>query len=308
MVVTDLKLKVKELPAFVMPDRNLDLHVELHNKGKKIARNSFLKFVDFSLQHSIDGQTEAVPLRRKKSRDIKDKGIYLARIEAPLQEGRHELVINADARTFSRSRRISVEVAWPLEVDIEKTARPGVFKLWIKPRAEMINPTSLQLTAELETPDETRTPVELKPMNGQWLGELRADGADGLHRLWIDMKARDLEDRPVAVTLEPYPLIGVRAAVEEANPVPAEAAAKATESAAAEVAPDPEPATPDPVQTVEEPATAPDNSLLYIAIASFNLLLLAGGAGLWWWLRARKREKIQLLDEDDDDPEVAIDD
>jgi len=308
MVVTDLKLKVKELPAFVMPDRNLDLHVELHNKGKKIARNSFLKFVDFSLQHSVDGQTEVVPLRRKKSRDIKDKGIYLARIEAPLQEGRHELVVSADARTFSRSRRISVEVAWPLEVDIEKTARPGVFKLWIKPRAEMIEPSSLQLTAELETPDATRAPVELKPMNGQWLGELRADGADGLHRLWIDMKANDLEGQPLAVTLEPYPLIGVRAAVEEANPVPTEAAAEATESVAAEAAPDPEPETPDPAQTVEEPATAPDNSLLYIAIASFNLLLLAGGAGLWWWLRARKREKIQLLDEDDDDPEVAIDD
>ncbi len=305
MVVTDLKLKVEDIPSFVMPDQSIDLHVELHNKGKKISRNSFLKFVDFSLQHSLDGNTESLPLKRKKSRDIKDKGIYLAKLEAPLEEGLHELVVTADARTFSRSRRISVEVAWPLEVDIENTARPGIYKLWIKPRAEMIDPGSLQVEVALENPAGERRTLEPKPMNGQWLAEVKADQADGMHRLWISMTARDLEGGTVEKTLEPYPLIGVKAEpeppaqVEEPPEPPVEEAPPAEAEAPTGEAPQP---------IIEETAVEPDNTLLYVAIGSFNLLLIAGGAGLWWWLRRRKSEKIQLLDEDDDDPEVAIDD
>ncbi len=300
MVVTDLKLKVEDIPAFVMPDQSIDLHVELHNKGKKISRNSFLKFVDFSLQHSLDGNSESLPLKRKKSRAVKDKGIYLAKLEAPLEEGLHELVVTADARTFSRSRRISVEVAWPLVVDIEKTARPGIYKLWIKPRAEMIDPDSLQVEVALENPAGERQSLEPKPMNGQWLAEVKADQADGMHRLWIAMTARDLEGGAVEKTLEPYPLIGVKA--EPEPPAQVEEPAEAP----VEEAPPAETEAPQPV--VEEPPAEPDNTLLYVAIGSFNLLLIAGGAGLWWWLRRRKNDKIQLLDEDDDDPEVAIDD
>ena len=305
MVVTDLKLQVEDLPAFLMPDRDISLHVELHNKGKKISRNSFLKFVDFSLQHSLDGKTESLPLKRKKSRDIKDKGIYLAKLEAPLEEGTHEFEIKADARTFSRSRRIRVEVAWPLQVDIEKTARPGVYKLWLKPRAELIDPNSLELGAELEDPQGERRPVALEAMNDQWLGEIKADQADGMHRLWIHLKARSLDGETIEKDLQPYPLIGARVEPEPAAPVKEEAPAQPEDEAQAEAPPEPEPA-PVP-EIVEEEAQAPDNSLLYIAIASFNLLLIGGGLGAWWWFRRGRREKIQLVD-DDDDPEVAVDD
>jgi len=307
MVVTDLKLRVNDVPAFVMPDQNIDLQVELHNKGKKIDRNSFLKFVDFGLRHQIGDASESLPLKRKKSRQIRDKGIYLARLEAPLEEGLHELVVTADARTFSRSRRISVEVAWPLQVDLEKTGRPGIYKLWIKPRAEMIDPQSLQLEVELENPEAERETLPLKPMDGQWLGEVKADRADGMHRLWITMKARDLEGDPLEKTLEPYPLIGVRAEPETpaaGQPEPAPEPMPDTEPAP-EAAPE---GGAEAAAPTEEMPEEPDNSLLYVAIASFNLLLLVAGAALWWWLRQRKREKIQLLDADDEDPEVAIDD
>jgi uncharacterized protein (TIGR03503 family) len=305
MVVTDLKLRVNDVPAFVMPDQSIDLQVELHNKGKKIDRNSFLKFVDFGLQHQIGDKRERLPLKRKKSRQIKDKGIYLARLEAPLEEGLHELVVTADARTFSRSRRISIEVAWPLQVDLEKTGRPGVYKLWIKPRTEMIDPQSLQLEVELENPSAQREALELKPMDGQWLAEVRADRADGMHRLWIVMKARDLEGGALEKTLEPYPLIGVRAEPEDAPPGQSQSTPEPVTEPEPEAAPAGEPEAAAPADEMPE---EPDNSLLYVAIASFNLLLLAAGAALWWWLRQRKREKIQLLDADDDDPEVAIDD
>ncbi len=305
MVVTDLKLRVSELPAFLLPSSNIDLQVELYNKGKRISKNSFLKFVDFSLQHRLGDNSEELPLRRKKSRDIRDKGIYLARLEAPLEEGAHELVVSADARTFSRSRRMRIEVAWPLQVDIEKTGRPGRYKLWIKPRAEMIDPDSLQLEASLETPDGHRQSLDLEPMNDQWLGRIDADQADGMHRLWIRLRGQDLEGTAVDLELEPYPLIGVRQEPEMAETA-APAEAEPEDSASRPEEP-PEPREPVP-EADPQPPEEPDNSLLYVAVGSFNLLLLAGGGALWWWLWRRRRERILLLDEDDDDPEVAIDD
>ena len=301
MVVTDLKLQVNELPAFIMPDRNIALQVALHDKGKKISRNSFLKFVDFSLQHSLDGNTETLPLKRKASRDLKDKGIYLAKLEAPLEEGAHEFEVKADARTFNRSRRIRVEVAWPLQVDIEKTSRPGIYKIWLKPRAGMIDPKSMKVRAELEDPQGERRPVALEAMNDQWLGEIKADQADGMHRLWIHLEARGLDGETIEKDLHPYPLIGSRVEAEPAMPAAGKAASRSEDGPRPQTPPEP------PPQIVEQPAQEPDNSLLYIAIASFNLLLIGGGLGVWWWLKRSRREKIQLLD-DEDDPDVAIDD
>ena len=41
MVVTDLKLKVADIPPYLMPSQPVTISAELHNRNKKITKNSF---------------------------------------------------------------------------------------------------------------------------------------------------------------------------------------------------------------------------------------------------------------------------
>ncbi|MEM7563638.1 MAG: vWA domain-containing protein, partial [Pseudomonadota bacterium] len=51
MVVTDLTLEVDGIPAYSAPGKSIPVIAELANRGKKIKKNSFLRFVDFNMTH-----------------------------------------------------------------------------------------------------------------------------------------------------------------------------------------------------------------------------------------------------------------
>ncbi|MDJ0834026.1 MAG: vWA domain-containing protein [Gammaproteobacteria bacterium] len=290
MIVTDLKLVVDELPAYSTPDQALDIKVELHSQNKKISKNSFLKFVDFSLVHEAEGKTETLPLNLKPSRTVKDKGIYLQQLAAPLSEGKHEVIVQADARTFSRSKRYTIDVQWPVTVDIQSTRQPGIFSLNLAPRQEYIKPESLQLTVNLQQPDGQQQPLQLIQAGNQWSTEIPANQQDGLHQLLISLQAQTLDDLAVAHELTPYSVFGVKqapAAESEVEP--------AAVNAEADVAP-------EPAEIISPEQEDTTNWLQAIIIFSVvNLVLILLGVGLYLWMRKNNQlGEIELVEAQQD--------
>ncbi len=47
MVVTDLQLKVGDIPPYLTPDQAIKITAELHNKNQKISKNSFFPSFNF---------------------------------------------------------------------------------------------------------------------------------------------------------------------------------------------------------------------------------------------------------------------
>lgn len=289
MIVTDLKLQVDELPAYSTPDKALDIKLELHNKNEKITKNSFLKFVNFSLLHKVSGSETSLDLKARESLDINDKGIYLQRLEAPLAEGEHEILVNVDARTFSRSKRINVQVQWPVMVEISKTERAGQYRLDVRAREEYIKAETLSLVLRLETPSGTLRPIDVELVENRYTGLVSANTEFGLHRLLVSMQAESVEGELVQHDLGGYSLVGVRDEVKASTPEPEKNPVT----------------TPAQIVQEEEVDSGDYSALIYIGLANLMLVLIALGV-YFFWKRRSATDEVDLFDPNEIETEGMV--
>ena len=311
MIVTKLKLVVDDLPAYITPDTPINVKLEVHSDNKRISKKSFLKFVDFSLRHTVSEQKDELALKLKKSRKVKDKGIYLSAIPAPLTEGKHEILVTADARTFSRSKKFSVEVQWPVQVEISKTAKPGSYKLSILAREEYIKADTLQLEVTLKNPDNSLHKIDIKTQGNQPELLIQATQHDGLHLIQIKMKAETVGGKSIEHMLGDYSVLGVKVEkklINEEKPVKTGAASEVKyavpdkESSPAEVAEEP----------VEDSEADWITAAIYLAVANVIIILIVVGTVIFIRKRKKGEDELQLFDEEldkeSDEEEVIIDD
>ncbi|MFT5398880.1 MAG: hypothetical protein ACI8XW_001680 [Gammaproteobacteria bacterium] len=112
MVDSRLMLKVAGLPATSVAFRSMEISAELFRQGRKIKKNSFLRFVDFSFTHiTPDGDEQRVALQHTAERQ--QKGRYLYALPEGLAPGVHRFKISAVGQNFSRSDYLEVAVSPP---------------------------------------------------------------------------------------------------------------------------------------------------------------------------------------------------
>jgi uncharacterized protein (TIGR03503 family) len=296
MIVTDLKLVVDNIPAYLMPNNNINLKVELHNEGKKISKNSFLKFVNFYVDHTDSKRVNKLPLELKKSREIADKGIYLQTIAGPLTEGLHDIEVHADGSTFSRSKKYTVKVYWPVEVDIAETDKPGIYELSLIPHDEYIKPETANISVSLEMPDKQLEPQVVVMQTEGWGAQLNATQQNGPHRVLIKIEAKTHDGQTVAYDLPAYPIEGVKQkGMEDTTAQVIEIDKSVIEESVAN-----EETIPD---TELEPDADPANDLFYniMMISIANVIIIILGLGIFWFVRkSKQKDAISLMDEEKD--------
>ncbi len=278
MVVTDLKLEVDGLPAYARPGEKLELAAELFNKGRKISKNSFLRFVEFEVTHTdAEGNENRYAMTHTEKRE--DKGRYLQLLEQKLAEGAHSFVVSADSRTFNRSKRFDLQVQWPVEVVIEPQAQAGVYELRLRAREEYLKPDGLVAEVSLEAPDGGREPIELELMGG-WLRTRVETSQQGVYRAHVRVSAQNHATEIHDIDLGSFSMLGVYRA-------PAlETAAEAETTPAATAADDSE--------------TGIDWRLVGVVVVAVNVLLML--LILVGWLIYRRRKAS------DEDEEVLLED
>lgn len=212
MVVTDLKLKLNEVPAYITPSEPITIEAELHNKGKKISKNSFLRFVTFDLRH-INEKDTVNQLSLIHNKMPKDKGQYIHQFEGLLAEGRHSFIVTIDSQTFNRGKRIDFEVQWPVKVDIRTTADPGTYQLTIEAREEYLKANTLLPDIQMKAPNGDQFALVLNNNAGIWEAEFNANQA-GLFQAHIKVSAQTINGEKQTYDLGGYSMVGVYKPVE----------------------------------------------------------------------------------------------
>ncbi len=116
MVVTDLKLKTRELPTNILNGEVLDWVVWLENKGEVISKAEFLKLLSATLSDIKDGKVE----QSWTLQPANESGQFLQRLGPEWQTGKLELLLKIDGGTFVREKRLSIQsYASPIEIHSE---------------------------------------------------------------------------------------------------------------------------------------------------------------------------------------------
>ena len=282
MVVTDLKLEVSGMPAYLLPNQEISFSTALQNKNKRISKNSFLKFVDFSMKYtSSDGTEVEMPLKKAKNR--KDKGLYFYTINENLDEGEHEIIVTADSRTFDRSKRFNIQVQWPVKVQIKSKNKPGLYDLSISARNEYIAPKSLKVSVIFETPDGKQNSIQMNQSGNSWVSSLAANQQQGIHQVLIKIEAATVTGEAIAYDLGSYPMLGV---VEE-KIAPVNNTSKQKNTNELEI-----------TEQAEDITDEPNWLMIGIITVLVNLVLLA--VVVIVFMIIRKKRKIEGLNIEDD--------
>ena len=280
MVVTDLKLHVPEIPPYVMPSQAITIAAELHNKNKKISKNSFLRFVNFGLVHiNEEGVENQLKLTHTKVRE--DKGQYLYPFEDNLTEGKHSFLVTIDSRTFNRSKRIDIEVQWPVKIETRSLSEPGNYLLTIQAREEYLKPESLQPTVVIKTPNGVEQPLNLKSVAGVWQAEVNTM-QEGIYQALIQVSGESTKGEKRDYDLGGFSMIGV---FKESASEPESQLDTDEESLPVEV-------------EKTEPEEKQDWTMIIIVVGSANLvLILIIGGVIFAFRRGSKKEDFELEDE-----------
>ncbi|MFT5225406.1 MAG: hypothetical protein ACI8XX_001154 [Polaribacter sp.] len=284
MVVTDLKLKVNEVPAYMTPSESLSIVAELHNKGKKISKNSLLRFVEFNLTHIDENGTEN-ELSLIHRDVVEDKGQYRHLLEGSMAEGKHSFIVTIDSQTFNRSKRIDVVVQWPAKVEIKPTSEPGTYRLTIQAREEYLKPDTLHPNVQIKTPNGEQLDLKLNNIAGVWQADFNTNQT-GLYQALIAISAQEVNGEKVMYDLGAFSMAGVyKTPVIEIEPE--------LESALTDTA---------DFEPIEEEVPIPDEETNLtqgmIILGAFNLVLILTIGGIFLMFRRSSRKSSFPLGEE----------
>lgn len=273
MILTDLTLHTATIPGYLKPGESLKIEMELQSKGQRIRKNSFLKFVEFKLEHE-QGLVEPETLSlTTDDLDYARKGIYSATLENLQNEGEHTLILHADGTTFKREKRVQFKVEAPLQWLSEELA-PGRYRLSIVPREEYIMLDSLVANAWYTRPDGVKKALEWRQSESALMAELVADQA-GEYRIQADVQATANDGDILSLRLAPMTLLGVLPAAED--------------QASAAMATDAEAQTGLTAETETEQQEQGANWLVVgLSAALMSLMIVISGGLLWRRLNRRE--------------------
>ncbi len=292
MVVTDLKLIVKAPPPYMLPNQPLSLIAELQNKGKIIRKNSFLRFVKFNIEH-IDDEGISRKSKLPMSKHRSEKGQYPFLINEDLQEGEHVIVVSADSNTFKRTKRFTVEVQWPIKVDIiPKPKSPGYYSLIVTPREEYIDVDTLDLKIILEKPSGEKESVVMLKSGGTLVSTLNATSSNHVHVLRVSMQAMSVTETKLSYDLGEFPFIGVEKIEEIIEPV------KTPDMVKNEVEEDDTEIKDEPEIISEAVDEETDWMMVGIITVLVNVVVIGVGVGVFMYIRKKKMPDELSLDDD----------
>jgi len=310
MVVSNLKLKVSDVPNNLLAGEAIDYQVSLVEDGEVITKPDFLNLVSAKLVQSKQGATSRMAMFFDSGSHQFKQNFFTDSFEGVLN-----LTLEVKSPTFERTRNHAVNVyGSPLVHELEiSNDESQAHKITFSIRDDIVKSNTLQVNATVTLPDgekqylvmdDLALPVEVKtiPQGGDYSVEL-------------DIKGESILDRAFSVTPAPITFTAL--------PTPAYLEAQQAESQveqpSQETPVSEQIETPAPAEEVveeapkEEPVldAAPEeeetNWTLWISVGlGANLILIILGVLAWKIIRKKKLQGSAKLadelgiDEDDD--------
>lgn len=284
-IVSNLNLLVKPLPSNVFMGETVDLSLLLQDKGATITNQDFLGLL--SVMNRVGHDLSGEQWEQNLSIDgTPSDGIYRSQLDMLQQEGRFELTLSVDGKSFQRQFRHQISVRVPFETGAEKKILGGreQYRVSVKAHSQVVDHENTQVVARIRDPKGRSAikPLQLTPTDewelmlqpeheGTYSIRLRISGTDttGVNfdvdpdPINFTYPDTDPFGQPMAADLEETVEEVVEEPLEQAAPEPV-------------VVAEPEPVEPALVVVQPEQEEAEESSRwpLYVALGVGNLLIM----------------------------------
>ena len=274
-VVSNLNLLVKPLPTNLFSEQSVDLSVLFQEQGNTVTDANFLRLlsIEGDVDHAESGEHWDKPLSEGEP---PASGIYSTSLDMFQQEGRYQVAVQVDGKSFQRQFKHNITVRQPFAVSLDKQVNAGreEYVLRVRAHGSLVDPANTQVVARIKDPKGRSSikPLSLTPKDeweytiepeeeGRYQVRLRIDGTDKNgeeFRFDPGMQSFQFpsEDNPFAQFDEPEPVVE-EPVQQQPEPVPEEP-----------VVEEPEPE--EPAAEEEESSSWP----LYVGLGVGNLLII----------------------------------
>ena len=205
MVVSNLRVVATQLPNQILEGDALDFLIRFSEQNQAITNKDFLHFLTVkTLESSAEGaMAERLLLDNGRDGDIvPGDGIFSTQLTATEEPGAHTVIVDVDGRTFRRQHRQDIEVVKsPVIADI-RTDGNGV-TLYVIPRAGIIDPETLEVTATIDDEEQTGTRRLTRASPGEWRLGLDEYPPDAAYRVTLDIVAERPNGKPLSYQSKP---------------------------------------------------------------------------------------------------------
>lgn len=290
-VVSDLSLKVSDVPATLFRGLSLDIQASIQEEGETITRPEFLKLVSLKAQQM--GDNDQLLKSELMTGKPGEAGVFVTKLGPFDQVGNYRIQVDLDGKTFQRSvsQPVFVQDIVSSRVAYDDANDPKAVE-FTKVLPEL-KASDLELTAQVEG-TERKVPLSSQESWTLNLPQLNRD-VQNLIRIFakgtVQGKDFEVELEPVVIPpLNPEPQID---ALDETTPMnvrnldeePAPSQGSGSSAAPEDDKPKKRMNLLDPNDEPLDPGKPSDANLLwvYLAVALANIALFAGA----FWLYKR---------------------
>ena len=146
VVATNLKLKLKDIPSYLLLGDALNVTAHLEEDGKELTDPRLLSKFNFVLNRDAELSSERrYPLTKVKG----DAYSYNVQLSAKFKEGNNELVIQAKSPTAEREVRHQFKV-YTTPAEIKVSENHGKYKIEVTPYQNVMRPNSIKVNIEFD--------------------------------------------------------------------------------------------------------------------------------------------------------------
>lgn len=184
VVATNLKLKLNNVPSYLMLGNSLNISVQLEEDGNPLMDQRLLSKFNFVLERDAERSSERrYPLLKSDN----DKFSYSVKLNAKFKEGNNEFVISAKSPTAERELRHQFKV-YTTPANIKISENNGKYLLEVIPHMNIMRPKTVKVILELNDEskhtltqhgDKWTADVDGKFKNSTFKLNINAIGADG---------------------------------------------------------------------------------------------------------------------------------
>ncbi len=307
MVVTDLKLKVSELPNYVTEGELFELDASLTEKGVVIERKDFIDLLSVELK-----QLDELERSRdwELTADGEKSGHFMLSLGKTLSTGRQTFTLKVDGKTFQREQTQTVIVVEnPVLAIVSADSegdKPNIV-ITLQPDEDIVDTASLEVVATIANSAGESKELVIEPKDDVW--SLRLLPPQEHDRLVInfDVVAKTLRGK--AITPKVRPVIIGQKQLQKLFPSEPELEPEVDEALEDEVDAEDDLDDEDDLDaeddldeeeaevTSAEEAGEDDWMITTAMIVGLNLLLAVGGFfGYKWWRKRSMAADSKLID------------
>lgn len=303
-VVSNLALRVKDLPSNLFSGNRETLSFVLLGDGKPIAEKNFLRLVESRLEIAFGDTVESLApgywSASLPGTSASDAGLFTIELPMFAKVGIYDLQLTVDGKTFVRQFAHRVTVREPFSASLQpETDEQGVMRylLTVRSHSELIDPSQTQIAATIVNPIRRRLvkPVDMV-RQGEWQTAVPID-MPGEYQVTVQVAGTDMRKEAFSYALTPFTYRqGADASFLPPETPVVEPAPVIEPAPSVEPAPAVEPAPTVPAPGVVEDAARDfmPTWLIYALLGLGNLVILGGG--YWLFRRSMAETSEPVMD------------